>query len=291
MASRPRLDLWLVEQGHFSSRQQAQRSIQAGEVFLDGICVDKPGTPISGSPQVYIQAKPPYVSRGGEKLAGALDHFHVRVAERICLDGGISTGGFTDCLLQRGAKQIYGVDVGYGQLAWSLRTDPRVVLKERCNLRHLQPQALYGPDLSPDLWADLATLDLSFISLTKILPGVWRLLRSPRELLLLIKPQFEAGRAQVGKKGVVRDSQIHAQVIEQVVHQGISLGWGYRGLIWSPITGPAGNIEYWAWLSEQGDPPPTPKMILTLAQQAKQMLLSTDNLTDQALDTNNKTHE
>ncbi len=281
MASRPRLDLWLVEQGYFASRQQAQRSIQAGEVFLDGICVDKPGTPVTGDPQVHLQAKPPYVSRGGEKLAGALDHFEIEVKERICLDGGISTGGFTDCLLQRGAQGIYGVDVGYGQLAWSLRTDPRVVIRERCNLRHLTPTDLYPEDLLPEHWPDLGTLDLSFISLTKVLPRVWALLRSPREVLLLVKPQFEAGRGQVGKKGVVRDPQVQAQVIERVLETGISLGWRYQGLTWSPITGPAGNIEYWLWLSEQGEDPPTPFQILSISQQAKQILANTSKPTDQ----------
>lgn len=280
MASRPRLDLWLVEQGYFSSRQQAQRSIQAGEVFLNGICVDKPGTPVVGDPQVQLQAKPPYVSRGGEKLAGALDHFPIQVTDRIVLDGGISTGGFTDCLLQRGAKQIYGVDVGYGQLAWSLRTDPRVVLLERCNLRHLTPDRLYPPDLAPQDWPDLSTLDLSFISLTKILPRVWDLLRSPREILALVKPQFEAGRGQVGKKGVVRDPQVQAEVIERVAQEGIRLGWGYRGLTWSPLTGPAGNIEYWLWLSEQGDDPPTAPQILQIAHRAKQVLTHLSKPTD-----------
>jgi 23S rRNA (cytidine1920-2'-O)/16S rRNA (cytidine1409-2'-O)-methyltransferase len=250
MASRIRLDLWLVEQGYFSSRQQAQRAIQAGEVYINGVLVDKPGTQVSGSLLVTLQTKPTYVSRGGEKLAGALLKFPIRVRDRICLDGGISTGGFTDCLLQHGAQRVYGIDVGYGQLAWSLRTDPRVILRERTNLRYLAPEDLYPSDLAREEWPDLATVDLSFISLQKVLASLWRLLQEPRESLLLVKPQFEAGRQQVGKKGVVRDPEIHAQVITQVLETALQTGWQLHGMTWSPVLGPAGNIEYWLWMSE-----------------------------------------
>jgi 23S rRNA (cytidine1920-2'-O)/16S rRNA (cytidine1409-2'-O)-methyltransferase len=167
------------------------------------------------------------------------------VGDRICLDGGISTGGFTDCLLQAGAKLVYGVDVGYGQVDWRIRTDPRVILKERTNLRHLQPGALY-PEAAA--YPDLGVVDVSFISLTKVLPALWSLLQEPRELVLLVKPQFEVGKAQVGKHGVVRDTQAQAAAIAQVLQTAQTLGWGYQGLTWSPLTGPAGNIEYLLWL-------------------------------------------
>ncbi len=273
VANRVRLDSWLVERGYFASRQQAQRSILAGEVFLSGMRAEKPGAWVSGEPTVQIQAKPTFVSRGGEKLQGALQTFPVRVQDRICLDAGISTGGFTDCLLQQGAQQVYGVDVGYGQLAWSLRTDARVILKERANLRHLQPVDLYGTDLPPQRWPDLAVVDLSFISLAKVLDPLWNLLRSPREALLLVKPQFEAGREQVGKKGVVRDPAIHAQVLEAVMRSAVAQGWQVQGYTWSPITGPAGNIEYWLWLAEGGGiPVPSGSALQQMSEQAKTTL-------------------
>ena len=207
--------------------------------------IDKPGTEIETTAQIQIKQKLPYVSRGGEKLAKALEEFAIPVQGRICLDGGISTGGFTDCLLQAGAKRVYGVDVGYGQVAWSLRTDERVVLRERTNLRHLQPADLYGDAQA----ADLGVVDVSFISLTKILEALWNLLQPPREVVLLVKPQFEVGRSRVGKKGVVRDPNDHASAIAQVLQVAQQLGWTYKGLTWSPVTGPAGNIEYLLWLS------------------------------------------
>ncbi len=206
--------------------------------------VDKPGTEVETTAQIQVKEKSPYVSRGGEKLAKALEEFAIPVEGRICLDGGISTGGFTDCLLQAGAKQVYGVDVGYGQVAWTLRNDQRVVLRERTNLRHLQPADLYGESQA----ADLGVVDVSFISLTKILDALWNLLQAPREVVLLVKPQFEVGRSRVGKKGVVRDPNDHADAIAQVLQAAQKLGWAYIGLTWSPLTGPAGNIEYLLWL-------------------------------------------
>lgn len=239
-----RLDTLLVELNLCPSRQLAQRLIRAGEVMVNQQLIDKPGTEVDITADIQIKEKPPYVSRGGEKLAKALEEFPISLKERICLDGGISTGGFTDCLLQKGAKQVYGVDVGYGQVAWSLRNDPRVVLKERTNLRHLQPSDLY----SDSQLADLAVVDVSFISLTKVLDALWQLLLSPRELILLVKPQFEVGRDRVGKKGVVRDSKDQAEAIFQVLQAAQHRGWQYLGLTWSPITGPAGNIEYLLWL-------------------------------------------
>lgn len=249
-----RLDTLLVDLNLCESRQQAQRLIRAGEVRVNQQLVDKPGTEIDTTAEIKINEKSPYVSRGGEKLVKALDEFGIAVAGRICLDGGISTGGFTDCLLQKGAKRVYGVDVGYGQVAWTLRNDDRVILKERTNLRYLQPADLYGepPEIDKEdkeeIYPDLGVVDVSFISLTKILQALWNLLQAPREVVLLVKPQFEVGRERVGKKGVVRDPKDQAGAIAQILRAAQHLGWVYQGLTWSPITGPAGNIEYLLWL-------------------------------------------
>jgi 23S rRNA (cytidine1920-2'-O)/16S rRNA (cytidine1409-2'-O)-methyltransferase len=242
-----RLDVWLVELHLCETRQQAQRLIRAGAVKVDQQVVDKPGTEIDTSAQVQVRQKAPYVSRGGEKLEKAIVQFQIPIAGRICLDGGISTGGFTDYLLQAGAAQVYGIDVGYGQVAWSLRQDPRVSLRERTNLRYLQPADLYPADAS---WPDLGVVDVSFISLTKVLPALWELLAPPREVVLLVKPQFEVGRDRVGKNGVVRDPQDHAFAIFQVLQTTQELGWVYCDLTWSPLLGPAGNIEYLLWLKQ-----------------------------------------
>ncbi|WP_088891615.1 TlyA family RNA methyltransferase [Leptolyngbya ohadii] len=245
-----RLDALLVERNFCTSRQQAQRLIRAGEVLVNQQRIDKPGTEVNIEAEIQVKEKSPYVSRGGEKLAKALEVFQIPVAERICLDGGISTGGFTDCLLQAGAKQVYGIDVGYGQVAWSLRQDPRVILRERTNLRYLKPEELYGDNY---LYPDLGVIDVSFISLTKVLPAFWNLLQPPREAILLVKPQFEVGKEKIGKKGVVRDLKDQAGAIEQVLQCAKSLGWQYRGVTWSPLLGPAGNIEYLLWLSIEAD--------------------------------------
>jgi 23S rRNA (cytidine1920-2'-O)/16S rRNA (cytidine1409-2'-O)-methyltransferase len=234
-----------VELNLSTSRQQAQRLIRAGEVMVNQQVVDKPGAEVEASAQIQVKQRSPFVSRGGEKLAKALQVFQISVTARICLDAGISTGGFTDCLLQAGAKQVYGVDVGYGQVAWSLRQDARVVLRERTNVRNLKPADLY-PAEQP--YPDLGVADVSFISLTKILPALWDLLQAPREVVLLVKPQFEVGREKVGKKGVVRDLQDQAGAIAQVLESAQDLGWQYSGLTWSPLLGPAGNIEYLLWL-------------------------------------------
>ncbi|MBD1870198.1 TlyA family RNA methyltransferase [Cyanobacteria bacterium FACHB-471] len=243
--AKQRLDTLLVELNLADSRQQAQRLIRAGEVMVNQQLVDKPGTEVEVAAQIQVKQRSPFVSRGGEKLARALQVFQIPIAERICLDAGISTGGFTDCLLQAGAKQVYGVDVGYGQVAWSLRQDQRVVLRERTNLRNLKPEELY---IAEQPYPDLGVADVSFISLTKILPALWHLLQAPREVVLLVKPQFEVGREKVGKKGVVQDLQDQAGAIAQVLDSAQDLGWQYRGLTWSPLLGPAGNIEYLLWL-------------------------------------------
>jgi 23S rRNA (cytidine1920-2'-O)/16S rRNA (cytidine1409-2'-O)-methyltransferase len=246
--AKQRLDILLVDLNFCTSRQQAQRSIRAGEVKVDGQLIDKPGTEVTVTSKIEIKQKPAYVSRGGEKLAKALQLFQIDVTGRTCLDGGISTGGFTDCLLQAGAKRVYGVDVGYGQVAWSLRQDDRVILKERTNFRYLTLSELYG-DETP---ADLGVMDLSFISLNKVLEPLWNLLIDPKEIILLIKPQFEVGRSRVGKKGVVRNSIDRSQAIFEVLETARKLGWQDRGLTFSPVRGPAGNIEYLLWLDRSG---------------------------------------
>ncbi|MDM9580985.1 TlyA family RNA methyltransferase [Nostoc sp. GT001] len=250
--AKQRLDTLLVELNLCSSRALAQRLIQAGEVTVNQQLVDKPGTEVDIAAQINIKERSPFVSRGGEKLSKALSVFAIPVVERICLDGGISTGGFTDCLLQAGAKQVYGIDVGYGQVDWRLRNDPRVILRERTNLRQLRPDELYGEN---DPIPDLAVVDVSFISLTKILPALWQLTQANREVVLLVKPQFEVGRSRVGKKGVVRDPNDQADAIFQVLQTAHELGWKYKGLTWSPITSPAGNIEYLLWLGMESEIP------------------------------------
>ncbi|MEB3358304.1 MAG: TlyA family RNA methyltransferase [Synechococcales bacterium] len=265
-----RLDLLLVDLALCPSRQQAQRLIRAGEVMVNQQVIDKPGTEVEPDAVVQVKARSPYVSRGGEKLAKALAEFTISVTDRIGLDGGISTGGFTDCLLQAGAQKVYGIDVGYGQVAWKLRQDPRVVLRERTNLRHLTPDQLYG-DQPPD--ADLGVVDVSFISLAKVLPALWALLTPPREVVLLVKPQFEVGKDKIGKKGVVREAADQAGAIATVLAAAQPLGWHYQGLTWSPLVGPAGNIEYLLWLRGDGDgAPPNATALLHLAQTAQQAL-------------------
>jgi len=265
--AKQRLDTLLLARALCPSRQQAQRLIRAGAVLVDSQRIDKPGTEVMETVTILIKEKPPYVSRGGQKLAKALTVFAVAVGDRICLDGGISTGGFTDCLLQGGAKQVYGIDVGYGQVDWRLRNDPRVILRERTNLRYLQPGDLYGQ--APQ--ADLGVVDVSFISLRKVLPPLRQLLAPPRELILLIKPQFEVGRSQVGKRGVVRDPTAQATAITQVLQTAQGQGWSCQGLTWSPLLGPAGNIEYLLWL-HQGNPeikPDIPEMVARAIQHFK----------------------
>jgi len=265
-----RIDTLLVDQGLCPSRQQAQRWIRAGEVKISQQVIDKPGTLVAVDAVIELKKKPPFVSRGGEKLAKALKAFDVRPEGRICLDGGISTGGFTDCLLQAKAAQVYGVDVGYGQVAWKIRQDPRVVLRERTNIRHLTAEALYeGREV-----ATLGVMDVSFISLAKVLPAFWALLTAPHEAVLLVKPQFEVGREKIGKKGVVRDPKDQAGAIAQVMQAAAKLGWHYRDLTWSETVGPAGNIEYLLWLRSDGETQIWPALseICELTKTAKETL-------------------
>jgi 23S rRNA (cytidine1920-2'-O)/16S rRNA (cytidine1409-2'-O)-methyltransferase len=245
-ARKERLDLLMVERDLADSRQQAQRLILAGQVVVDDRLVDKPGTRVPVDARLAVTGGSPYVSRGGFKLAAALDAFGLDVSGRTAADVGASTGGFTDCLLQRGAIRVYAIDVGYGQLAWKLQQDPRVVVMDRTNARYLE--SLPEP-------VDLVTVDASFISLRLILPSAQGWLRPGGGIVALIKPQFEAGREQVGKGGVVRDPAVHQAVLQKIVHWAETQNLGLRGLIRSPITGPAGNVEFLAhWLpgSETG---------------------------------------
>ena len=269
--AKQRLDVVLVERGLCETRQLAQRIIRAGEVQVNQQVVDKPGTAIAADANIKVKQKMPYVSRGGEKLAKALQTFDVVTQERICLDGGISTGGFTDCLLQAGASLVYGIDVGYGQVAWKLRQDPRLVLHERTNLRYLTPEDLYA-DGAPR--PDLGVIDVSFISLTKVLTAFWQLLVPPREAILLVKPQFEVGKEKVGKNGVVRSATDQAEAIWHVLLAARAFGWRDRGLTYSSTVGPAGNIEYLLWLRmADADSPATGlqtlETIQTLTHQAQ----------------------
>jgi 23S rRNA (cytidine1920-2'-O)/16S rRNA (cytidine1409-2'-O)-methyltransferase len=242
MNRKERLDKLMVERGLAQSRERARSLILAGRVLVGDLVVDKPGTPVRSDLEIRLKGEDiPYVSRGGLKMARALEVFAVRVAGRIAIDVGASTGGFTDCLLQHGAALVYAVDVGYGQLAWKLRQDPRVVNMERTNIRHLQPGQL--PQRP-----SLAVIDASFISLEKVLPATLALLADEAEIIALIKPQFEVGRGEVGKGGVVRDAAKHAAVIESIRQLATSLGCRVLGETESPILGPKGNREFLIWL-------------------------------------------
>ena len=249
-----RLDLLLVEQDLVESREQARRLIMAGEVLVDEVVVDKPGTKVSVAGTIRVRAGLKFVSRGGLKLEAALEDFGLDVTNLVAVDVGASTGGFTDCLLQRGAAQVYAVDVGYGQLAWKLRSDDRVVVVERTNIRYLDalpgPNLLLTPHSSP--LADLAVIDASFISLRLVLPPTLNLLKPEGQVIALIKPQFEAGRSDVGKGGVVRDVHTHARVIHETANLAQELGLSVAGLTVSPAPGPAGNIEFLIWLRKDG---------------------------------------
>ncbi|GAB4165578.1 MAG: TlyA family rRNA (cytidine-2'-O)-methyltransferase [Geothermobacteraceae bacterium] len=237
-----RLDKLLVEKGLAGSRERARALILAGRVLVDDRPVDKAGFPVLPDTPVRVRGEDiPYVSRGGLKLAAALDFFPVQVEGRIAIDVGASTGGFTDCLLQHGAKLVYAVDVGYGQLAWSLRNDPRVVSLERTNIRHLEPDRL---DRKPDL----AVIDASFISLAKVLPATLRLLHRPADIVALVKPQFEVGRGQVGKGGVVRDDRLRQKALEDISACARDLGLEVVGAIESPAPGLKGNREFLLYL-------------------------------------------
>jgi len=236
--SRERLDKLLVDRGLVQSRERARALIMAGQVVVNDHLADKAGTQVSADADIRLKGEDiPFVSRGGLKLARALDEFGLDVAEMVAIDVGASTGGFTDCLLQRGARKVYAVDVGYGQLAWKLRQDCRVVNLEKTNIRYLEPEALAEPP-------DLAVIDASFISLDKVLPPTLRLVRDGGAVVALIKPQFEVGKGEVGKGGVVRDENKHRDVVANVVALAGSLGLEVCGVTESPILGPKGNREF-----------------------------------------------
>jgi 23S rRNA (cytidine1920-2'-O)/16S rRNA (cytidine1409-2'-O)-methyltransferase len=235
-----RLDQLLVDRGLFPSREQARRAVMAGTVEVEGRRVDKPGTAVQGEARVQVLApKEPFVSRAGRKLAHALDHFGVDPAGWVCLDTGASTGGFTDCLLQRGALRVYAVDVGYGQLDQRLRNHPRVVVMERVNARHLAPDALPEP-------CHLIVIDVSFISLLKVIPALLPHLAPGGLLLPMIKPQFEAGRGMVGKGGILRDEETRRRVIQECAEGIAALGLELQGVFDSPVAGTGGNREAFA---------------------------------------------
>jgi 23S rRNA (cytidine1920-2'-O)/16S rRNA (cytidine1409-2'-O)-methyltransferase len=242
-ASKSRIDMLLVERGLVESRQQARAALLAGKIRVDGAPVTKPGVLVRETAAIEVMQRPPYVSRGGDKLAHALSVFDLDVAGLTCVDIGSSTGGFTDCLLQNGARRVYAVDVGYGELDYRLRQDERVVVMERTNARDLAP--LPEP-------CDLATFDVSFIGVEKVIPAVTRSLKTGAWLIVLVKPQFQARREEVGKKGVVKDVQVHAAVIGRLVSWTARNGLRLNGLTASPILGPAGNREFFLHLRFEG---------------------------------------
>lgn len=243
-----RLDIILVNKGLFSSREKAKASIMAGIVYVDGQKIDKAGTSVDENAEIYIKENLcPYVSRGGLKLEKALDLFGFTLTDAVAMDIGASTGGFTDCMLQKGAKKVFAVDVGYGQLDWKLRNDPRVVNREKVNIRYLDFDTV-------DSDLDFISIDVSFISLKLVFPVASKLLAQDGSLVCLVKPQFEAGREQVGKKGIVRDRAVHAEVIQNVIKYGQENGLYAWGLTYSPVTGAKGNIEYLLYLRKEPAP-------------------------------------
>ena len=246
MGRKERIDKLLVEKGLIQSRERAKAFIMEGRTFVGGRKIDKPGTKIDAEAQIQVQGEDqPYVSRGGEKLEGALKAFGINPKGMVVMDIGASTGGFTDCVLQRGAKKVYAVDVGYGQLAWKLQKDLRVVNLERRNIRYLKRE-----EVEEEI--DLILVDTSFISIEKFLPHLLGFLKRGRGLLCLIKPQFEAGRDEVGRGGVVRDAQLHQKVIERISEFSRELGLSVLGVIESPLLGPKGNKEFFIYL-RRGD--------------------------------------
>lgn len=241
-----RLDVLLAERELVASRSKGKRYIMAGQVYVDGQRVDKAGTQVSVDADIEIRGdKNPFVSRGGLKLDGALDAFDYDCTNKTVIDVGASTGGFTDCVLQRGARKVYAVDVGYGQIAWKLRNDDRVIVLERENIRHLGPEKIPEP-------CDLAVVDCSFISLQLVLPNTLPFLTDDADVIALVKPQFEVGKDNVGKGGVVRDDKVRRAAIDEVIRFAGSLGLELIASVDSDVHGPAGNIEHLVWLSRQG---------------------------------------
>lgn len=250
MSRRARVDAELVRRGLARSRQQAAELIDAGKVSIDGLPARKPGTAVALTAALTVadDGERRWVSRGAHKLLGALDAFAISVAGRRCLDAGASTGGFTEVLLDRGATEVVAADVGYGQLAWSLRSDPRVTVVERTNVRDLTPEAVGGP-------VDLVVADLSFISLATVLPALAGCAAPDADIVPMVKPQFEVGKGQVGAGGVVHDPALRADAVLAVAHRAAELGWCTVDATASPLPGPSGNVEYFLWLRAQADRP------------------------------------
>ena len=249
MINKSRLDVYLLNKGLCKTRQKAQGLILAGKVKdINGKIFDKPGQQVLIGSEFFIESEPQFVSRGGEKLYEAFKKLKINVKDRVCIDAGISTGGFTDCLLQQGAKIVYGVDVGYGQTAWKIRENPKVILFERSNIRYLNPEDLYSKkNLSPNF----VVADLSFISLKLVFEPINNLLSGDLiEGVFLIKPQFEVGKDRVSRGGVVRKPEYHIEAIESVIYAAGEFQWNIKGMVASPLVGPAGNHEYLAWMSK-----------------------------------------
>ena len=264
MKVKKRLDILLVERGFADTRTKAQAIIMSGLVYVQGQKSDKPGTSYEETVEIEVRTGAcPYVSRGGLKLEKALRDFGVDPTGFVCSDSGASTGGFTDCLLQQGAQKVFAIDVGYGQLDWKIRSDPRVVVMERTNIRYVTSEQL-GEQL------DLSVVDVSFISLKIVLPVIKSLLKSTGQVLCLIKPQFEAGKEKVGKKGVVRDPNVHKEVLDQFVEHVTQTGFRILGMTFSPVKGPEGNIEFLAHLTLDEKPGivPDTEEIVTKAHEA-----------------------
>ena len=247
MADKERLDVLMVNNGLAASRELAKAYIMAGDVYVDGNKEDKAGTKVDVNANIELRGKVmPYVSRGGYKLEKAMEVFPVTIEGKICMDIGSSTGGFTDCMLQNGASKVYSIDVGYGQLAWKLRNDERVVCMEKTNVRYITEEQV--PDKP-----QFASVDVSFISLTKVIPPALNVMSEDAQLVCLIKPQFEAGREKVGKKGVVRDKKVHEEVILKIIDFAFEIGLNVIGIDFSPIKGPEGNIEYLIMLDRKNE--------------------------------------
>jgi 23S rRNA (cytidine1920-2'-O)/16S rRNA (cytidine1409-2'-O)-methyltransferase len=243
-SNKTRLDILLVEKGLAESREKAKAVILGGNVLVNGVVVDKAGTPVKKDDRVVVKSKSPYVSRGGLKLEHAISHFGITIKDKIAMDIGASTGGFTDCLLQHHAGKVYAIDVGYGQFSWILRTDEKVVLLEKTNIRHLDRDLVFDD-------IDIAVIDVSFISLLKVIPKVLEFVKPAGEIVALIKPQFEAGRKDVGKGGVVRDEKKRLEIVQKIRSETEGMGLEVIGVTESPIKGPKGNIEYLIYLKKK----------------------------------------